>query len=64
LTIKSLIDSTAATASWLIFATHDVSSAPSPFGCSPAFFELIVRYTVESGAAVLPVARAFTQFRA
>jgi hypothetical protein len=40
---------------WLIFATHDISPQPSPFGCTSEFFEEVVRSSVESGARILPV---------
>jgi hypothetical protein len=43
---------------WLIFATHDISEQPTRFGCKPAFFENVVKSSVKSGAAILPVARA------
>jgi peptidoglycan/xylan/chitin deacetylase (PgdA/CDA1 family) len=43
---------------WLIFATHDVSPRPSPFGCTPEFFGEAVRRALASGARILPVARA------
>jgi peptidoglycan/xylan/chitin deacetylase (PgdA/CDA1 family) len=43
---------------WLIFATHDVSDNPSPYGCTPEFFEDVVKYAVDSGALILPVAQA------
>jgi len=44
---------------WLIFATHDISGNPTPFGCEPGFFEEIVRYALKSGALILPVGLAF-----
>ena len=40
---------------WLIFYTHDVSLAPSRWGCSPRFLDSTVRMAVQSGAKVLPV---------
>jgi peptidoglycan/xylan/chitin deacetylase (PgdA/CDA1 family) len=43
---------------WLIFATHDVSTSPTQWGCAPDFFERIVRAAAESGARILPVDRA------
>jgi peptidoglycan/xylan/chitin deacetylase (PgdA/CDA1 family) len=53
--IKDLIQQNAQLHGWLIFATHDVSDRPSPFGCTPNFFEEVVQWAVESGARVLPV---------
>ena len=40
---------------WLIFYTHDVSPAPSRYGCSPRFLDSTVRMAVQNGAKVLPV---------
>jgi peptidoglycan/xylan/chitin deacetylase (PgdA/CDA1 family) len=57
--LKRLIDENWEARGWLIFATHDISSDPSPFGCDPAFFEDIVKYSARSGSAVLPVIRAY-----
>jgi peptidoglycan/xylan/chitin deacetylase (PgdA/CDA1 family) len=55
--VKSLIDQNARARGWLIFATHDVCPNPSPFGCTPAFFEQVVQWSLESGARVLPVVK-------
>lgn len=62
--VKDLIDRNRQARGWLILATHDVCAAPSPFGCTPNFFEDIVRYAVGSGARILPVARAWEELRA
>ncbi len=56
--VKNLIDRNQQAQGWLIFATHDIAQNPTPYGCTPDFFEEIVRYSVERGARVLPVARA------
>jgi peptidoglycan/xylan/chitin deacetylase (PgdA/CDA1 family) len=56
--VKDLIAQNRQARGWLIFATHDVSSEPTPFGCTPGFFEDIVQCTVDSGAKILPVAEA------
>jgi glycosyltransferase involved in cell wall biosynthesis/peptidoglycan/xylan/chitin deacetylase (PgdA/CDA1 family) len=56
--VKDLIDRNRQVHGWLIFATHDISDSPTPFGCTPEFFEEIVRYAVSSGARILPVADA------
>ena len=57
-TVKELIDQSCRANGWLVFATHDLAAQPSRFGCSPEFFERVVRYVSESGARVLPVAEA------
>jgi len=57
--IKAMIDRNKDEQGWLIFATHEVCPNPSHFGCTPAFFEDIVRYSVDSGAQILPVGESF-----
>lgn len=44
---------------WLIFATHDVCYDYTPFGCTPAFLEQVVKWSIDSGARVVPVADAW-----
>jgi peptidoglycan/xylan/chitin deacetylase (PgdA/CDA1 family) len=56
--VKTLIDQSARARGWLIFATHDVCADPSPFGCTPDFFERLVQWSLESGARILPVVKA------
>ncbi len=46
---------------WLIFYTHDVSPAPSRYGCSPRFLDSTVRMAVQNGAKVLPVAEVLAR---
>lgn len=53
--VRHVIDEAKKAKGWLIFATHDVSDDPSRYGCTPLFFEEVVRYAVESQAVILPV---------
>ena len=62
--VKDLIDRNRRERGWLIFATHDVCADPSPFGCTPGFFEQVVQWALESGARVLPVVEALEVLRA
>lgn len=62
--VKRLIDQNARARGWLIFATHDVRDIPSPFGCTPDFFEQVVEWGFESGARILPVVQALGLLRA
>jgi peptidoglycan/xylan/chitin deacetylase (PgdA/CDA1 family) len=55
---RRLIDWNQRNRGWLIFATHDVCDAPTPYGCKPAFFEEVVAYAVASGSEVMPVIKA------
>lgn len=61
--VTNLIDRNRRERGWLIFATHDISETPSPYGCTPSFFENIVRYAIGSGAEILTVARACQMLR-
>ncbi len=56
--IQRLIDANSAKRAWLVLATHDVSRTPTAYGCTPGFFEDVVRRAVDSGAQILPVAEA------
>ena len=56
--IRDVIENNRRSRGWLIFATHDIDENPTPYGCTPAFFEDIVRYSVDSGARILPVDEA------
>jgi hypothetical protein len=62
--IRNLIDQNFRAGGWLIFATHDICQDPTPWGCTPDFFEDIVQYSVNSGARVLPVFQAYEALRA
>jgi peptidoglycan/xylan/chitin deacetylase (PgdA/CDA1 family) len=55
--VRKLIDLNAAAGGWLIFATHDVVPTPSLYGVQPAYLDAVVRFAIESGARVLPMAR-------
>ncbi len=57
--VKDLIARNSRASGWLILATHDIAESPSPFGCAPQFFEDIVRCAIQSGARILPVAKAW-----
>lgn len=56
--IKNLIYQNHLARGWLILATHDISENPSPFGCTPEFFDEIVRYAVRTGVEIKPVTEA------
>ena len=56
--VKDLIDRNRQEGGWLIFATHDISDSPTPFGCAPDFFKQVVLYAMGSGARILPVIQA------
>jgi len=57
--VKRMISANRKAKGWLIFVTHHVAEDPSPYGCTPDFFEEIVRWSMDSGAVILPVIRTF-----
>lgn len=61
--VKKVIDHSVSSSGWLIFATHDVTETPSPFGCTPLFFAEVVKHAAQSGAALLPVVDAFERLQ-
>ncbi len=61
--ISGVIAANARACGWLIFATHDVCDSPTRYGCTPALFERVVKYSVESGAEILPVHAAFQRIQ-
>jgi peptidoglycan/xylan/chitin deacetylase (PgdA/CDA1 family) len=61
--VRDLIERNREARGWLILATHDVHPVPSPYGCTPEFFEHVVQYAVNSGAQVLPVVQALQAIR-
>ena len=61
--VKQIVELNRLARGWLIFATHDVSDRPGPFGCRTRYFEAVVRHAVDSGAVILPVFRALNLLR-
>ena len=61
--VEKIIEQNNSAKGWLIFATHDVCSQPSPYGCTTEFFREVVQYAVDSGARILPVAQALDVIR-
>jgi len=59
LDVQDVIDRNASSCGWLIIATHDVNDHPSPHGCTPQFFSAVVACAAQSGALLLPIAKAF-----
>jgi hypothetical protein len=53
-TYRRLVDEARAIGGWLIFYTHDVADAPSPYGCTPEQLDRVVAYAAAK-CPVLPV---------
>jgi peptidoglycan/xylan/chitin deacetylase (PgdA/CDA1 family) len=52
--MRGLIDKNRSVGGWLIFYTHDVTSTPSPFGCTPEQWDAVVSYAAKT-SPILPV---------
>jgi peptidoglycan/xylan/chitin deacetylase (PgdA/CDA1 family) len=57
-TIERIIATNADAGGWLVFSTHDVCENPTRFGCTPAFFEKVVRSSNRSGAKIMVMSAA------
>jgi peptidoglycan/xylan/chitin deacetylase (PgdA/CDA1 family) len=62
--VAQAIDANRNANGWLIFSTHDICASPTPYGCTPWFFEDIVRCAADSGARILGVAEAMKTIEA
>jgi hypothetical protein len=62
--IRQILDQNRAAGGWLVFATHDIAEQPTRYGCTPRFFEQVVRWAADSGARILPVAQALAEVAA
>jgi hypothetical protein len=62
--VKRLINHNTSCQGWLIFATHDITDNPSPYGCTPQFFDEVVKYAARSGSLLLTVEKALEEIQA
>jgi peptidoglycan/xylan/chitin deacetylase (PgdA/CDA1 family) len=53
--LAALIRDNAERPGWFIVHSHDVSDDPSPYGCTPAELDAVLRGALDSRATVLPV---------
>lgn len=58
LDVDALLDQAAQCNGWLVFFTHDVSDAPSPFGCDTSSFDAVLDKVAARGFRVLPLKNA------
>jgi peptidoglycan/xylan/chitin deacetylase (PgdA/CDA1 family) len=56
--LEVLIDHNATRGGWLVFATHDVTDHPSPYGCTPRLLDAVAEHAALSGALLLPLGEA------
>ena len=57
--LKALVEETAASKGWLIAYGHDVSDAPTPYGCRPDDIDRLIRLAKAADLDILPVAAAW-----
>jgi peptidoglycan/xylan/chitin deacetylase (PgdA/CDA1 family) len=55
---RDLIQRAVSRNAWLVFYTHDVTRHPSPWGCTPSDFGLVLELVVDAGMPVLPLKAA------
>ena len=57
--LEALVAVTAAAKGWLIAYGHDVSDAPTPYGCRPEDIDRVIRLAKAAGLTIQPVAAAW-----
>jgi len=57
--LEKLVTDTAASKGWLIAYGHDVSDAPTPYGCTPEDIDRLIRLAKAAELDILPVAAAW-----
>ena len=60
--LKQLIHANSEAKGWLVLYTHDVALDPSPYGCTPEYFEEVLRCALESGADIVTVREAGSRY--
>jgi peptidoglycan/xylan/chitin deacetylase (PgdA/CDA1 family) len=60
--LQQLIHANCRAKGWLVLYTHDVATKPSPYGCTPEYFEEVLRCALESGADVLTIREATSRY--
>jgi peptidoglycan/xylan/chitin deacetylase (PgdA/CDA1 family) len=61
--VISMINEAIRSNGWIILYTHDVEPNPSLEGCTPGYFEEVVRYCFEKKLKVLPVNKVLDMIR-
>jgi peptidoglycan/xylan/chitin deacetylase (PgdA/CDA1 family) len=60
--VKQLIEENVRSQGWLILYTHDLALNPSAYGCTPQYFEAVLRFALASGAEIRTVRDATAQY--
>ena len=53
--VSNIIEQAITSTAWLIFYTHDVTEAPSPYGCAPSLLKHALKSAITAGAEIRPV---------
>jgi peptidoglycan/xylan/chitin deacetylase (PgdA/CDA1 family) len=61
--IERLIAVNSAQCGWLVLYTHDVQDQPSACGCTPNYFEQVVRRAAASGGEILTIDQAVARLQ-
>lgn len=61
--LTAQIDAVVDNPGWLIFFTHDITEKPTPYGCTPATFSLLVEHALARNCRILPVREALNHLR-
>ena len=56
--VEAAVAEASARRGWVVFFTHDVAEAPTPFGCTPAMLEHLLETLARAELDVAPVAEA------
>jgi len=59
--LRAHLDAVVKQNGWLIFLTHDVSTSPSPYGCSPDFFRRALDGAAVRGVEIVTIAQALSR---
>ena len=62
--LEALMAETAERRGWLIAYGHDVMDGPTPYGCTPADLDRVIRLAKAAGLEILPVGEAWDKMAA
>ena len=57
--LETMVEEAATSQGWLIAYGHDVSDAPTPYGCRPEDIDRLIRLAKAAGLDIQPVAAAW-----
>ncbi|MBX3511564.1 MAG: polysaccharide deacetylase family protein [Hyphomonadaceae bacterium] len=63
LDIDAFIEEAVRRNGWLVFFSHDISEAPSPYGYKPSELERVIRAVASRGVEILPIKAAAARVR-